>query len=149
MAPSASDHPTVAFFKFAACGEFGFFGRTVRRIKSKGKSKGKKAYEGKPAPRAPGRGSKQQKHVKAPYPHFRYYKKSGHPALIEGEYSEDEYSYRKVMHGERDGKKKNEKVSPNPNRKDPNPMYIGKRKRHDKMASFEDLPLPWKYPGKK
>lgn len=91
----------------------------------------------------------QSKHISAPYPHFRYYKKSKHPALIVGEQPIDEYRYRKVMHGEKDGKRTNERVFPNPNKKDKQPMYIGKRVRHDKKSSFEDYPLPWKYPKKK
>ena len=46
---------------------------------------------------------------KEKYPHFRYYKKSKHPALITGEHSKEEYKYRKVMHSEKDGKRNNEK----------------------------------------
>lgn len=97
--------------------------------------------------------AKQQKmtRVEAPYPHFRYYKKSRHPALIVGEQTNEtveEYKYRKVMHGERDGGRPNEKVYPNPNPKDPEPMYIGKRIRHDDKNNFEELPLSWKYPKK-
>ncbi len=88
------------------------------------------------------------KHIKSSYPHFRYYRKSKHPALITGEHSSEEYNYRKVMHGEKDGKRTNEKVYPNPDKKDPKPMYIGKRVRHDKMTNFEEKPLPWKYPKK-
>ncbi len=99
--------------------------------------------------------------VEAPYPHFRYYKKSKHPALIVGEQNGvktdsngkarevEEYRYRKVMHSERDGGRTNEKVYPNPNPKDPKPMHIGKRVRHDDKENFEELPLPWKYPKKK
>lgn len=91
------------------------------------------------------------KRVEAPYPHFRYYRKSGHPALIVGEQKTgdvDEYKYRKVMHSERDGNRPNEKVYPNPNPKDPKPMYIGKRVKHDEKKRFEEKPLPWKYPKK-
>lgn len=103
-----------------------------------------------------GKNSKQTEKkeiVEAPYPHFRYYKKSGHPALITGECLEDEkktqeYKYRKVMHSEKDGKRNNEKLYPNPNPKDKNPMYIGKRTRIDEKKYFEDKPLPWKYPKK-
>ncbi len=82
------------------------------------------------------------------YPHFRYYKKSKHPALITGERSEEEYNYRKVMHSKKDGKRNNEEVYPNPNPKDKKPMYIGKRVRHDKKSFFEKYILPWKYPKK-
>ncbi len=83
------------------------------------------------------------------YPHFRYYKPSKHPALIVNERSDEEFNYRKVMHNENDGKRKNEKVYPNPNPKDKKPMYIGKRVRHDKKNKFESFILPWKYPTKK
>lgn len=95
--------------------------------------------------------SGNSKRVEAPYPHFRYYRKSGHPALIVGEQKTgdvDEYKYRKVMHSERDGNRPNEKVYPNPNPKDPEPMYIGKRVKHDEKKRFEEKPLPWKYPKK-
>lgn len=88
-------------------------------------------------------------HVSAPYPHFRYYKKNSHPALIVGEQPVEEYQYRKVMHAERDGGRTNERLDPNPNPKDSRPMYIGKRIRHDKKTNFENNPLPWKYPQKK
>ena len=101
----------------------------------------------------------QKKRKKAPvkksgvkqdtYPHFRYYKKSKHPALIVGEQPVEEYRYRKVMHGEKDGKRNNERVFPNPNPHDTQPMYIGKRIRHDKKSAFESQVLPWKYPKKK
>ena len=87
--------------------------------------------------------------AKEKYPHFRYYRKSGHPALITGEHTFEEYKYRKVMHSEKDGKRTNEKVYPNPDPLDKLPMYIGKRVRHDKKKNFEDNPLPWKYPYKK
>lgn len=87
------------------------------------------------------------KKKKETYPHFRYYKKSGHPALIVGEQPIDEYKYRKVMHSPKDGKKTNEKVYPNPNPKDKDPMYIGKRVRHDKKSNFRQDILPWKYPN--
>ena len=81
------------------------------------------------------------------YPHFRYYIKADHPALLTGELSEDEYKFRKVTHSERDGGRLNEKVYPNPNPKDPNPMYIGKRVRHDKKMHFGKR-YQWKYPKK-
>lgn len=83
------------------------------------------------------------------FPHFRNYLKSGHPALIVAEHSSEEYRYRKVMHGEKDGDRNNEKVYPNPNPRDGNPMYIGKRVRHDKKKFFSKTVLPWKYPKKK
>lgn len=101
-----------------------------------------------------------QKRIEAPYPHFRYYRKSQHPALIVGEQKgtklnpqgievkTDEYRYRKVMHGDRDGRHLNEVVFPNPDPKESAPMYIAKRVRHDDKSKFEPLPLPWKYPKK-
>lgn len=91
---------------------------------------------------------KKNKSTKETFPHFRHYKKSGHPALITAEYSETEYNYRKVMHSEKDGKRNNEKVYPNPNPKDDKPMYIGKRVKHDSKKFFGKVPYPWKYPKK-
>ena len=99
--------------------------------------------------------------VEAPFPHFRYYKKSHHPTLIVGEQGSektddkgnirktDEYRYRKVMHSERDGRHLNEKVEPNPDPTDNRPMYIANRVRHDEKDNFENEPLPWKYKLKK
>ena len=78
------------------------------------------------------------------FPHFRRYKKNNHPALIVGEYSEKEYKFRKVTHNEKEGKHLNEKVFPNPDKTDPEPMYINKRIRHDKKNAFDKI-LPWKY----
>lgn len=85
------------------------------------------------------------------FPHFRRYKKSGHPALIVGEQVTDvkeEYKFRKVMHGERDGDRLNEEVKPNPNRTDKEPMYIGKRVRHDEKKYFSSWKYPWVYKKK-
>ncbi len=95
------------------------------------------------------RKSSHAKHVSAPYPHFRYYKKSGHPALIVGEQPVEEYKYKKVTHSQYDGRHLNDKLDPNPNPRDKQTMYIGKRVRHDKKKNFEETPLPWKYPRKK
>ena len=86
--------------------------------------------------------------MKETYPHFRYYKKSGHPALITAEYSEKEYKYRKVMHSERDGRHLNEKVFPNPNPKDKEPMYIARRVRHDEKQFFSEWKYSWQYRNK-
>lgn len=82
------------------------------------------------------------------FPHFRHYLKSGHPALIVGETEPDEYRYRKVTHSEREGRHINEKVEPNPDPTDKDPMYIVKRTRHDKKKYFGKK-YPWKYPPKK
>ncbi len=117
----------------------------VRLEKENPASGGSGSYKKKKSTSA--RGGKSVK--KEPgYPHFRYYKPSKHPALIVEERSKEEFNYRKVMHSERDGNRKNEKVYPNPNPKDNRPMYIGKRIRHDKKNKFDGV-LPWKYPSKK
>jgi len=52
------------------------------------------------------------------------------------------------MHYQKDGKRTNEEIKHNPNETDPKLLYIEKRKRHDKTITFEDHPLPWKYPKK-
>ena len=36
----------------------------------------------------------------------------------------EEYRYRKIMHVEKNGRHLNEKIKPNPDRSDPNPMYL-------------------------
>ena len=69
--------------------------------------------------------------------------------MITAEYSKDEYNFRKVMHNEKDGKRRNEMIFPNPDPLDRQPMYIGKRVRHDKKKYFERQPLSWKYPKNK
>ena len=103
--------------------------------------------------------AKEKRRIEAAYSHFRFYRKSKHPALIVGEQKGtkqtvqgvkevDEYRYRKVMHGEKDGRHLNEVVYPNPNPKDDKPMYIAKRVRHDDKENFENAPLPWKNPKK-
>ena len=112
-----------------------------QRKKSFGKNTKNKPVSGKSNRNTGGR-------VEAPYPHFRYYKKTKHPALIVGEQPVEEYKFRKVMHSEKDGGRNNEKVYPNPDKRDSSPMYIGKRVRHDKKNTFEERPLPWKYPKK-
>ena len=86
-------------------------------------------------------------HKKETFPHFRWYRKSKHPALITGEHSENEYDYRKVTHDPKEGRHSNDKVEPNPNPKDDKPMYIVRRKRHDKKKYFGKR-LAWKYPKK-
>ena len=83
------------------------------------------------------------------YPHFRKYLKSGHPAMITGEYSVDEWSYRKVMHGQKDGWRNNDMITPNPNPFDREPMYVGRRKRHDNKNNFSNWRYNWKIKNKK
>lgn len=96
--------------------------------------------------------NKSKGHVSVSYPHFRYYKKSKHPALIVGEQKgkkdTEEYRYRKVTHSEYDGRHLNEKVYPNPNKKDKRPMYIVKRVRADEKNNFSVWIYPWKYKKK-
>lgn len=87
----------------------------------------------------------RSKQVREEYPHFRHYKKSGHPALIVSEHSTSEYKYRKVTHSERDGRHLNEKVFPNPDKRDKRPMYIAKRVRHDVKDNFSKWKYPWRY----
>ena len=85
------------------------------------------------------------------YPHFRQYKKSGHPALIElltkhNKTGEDVYGYRDVTHSKYRGRHMNQEIDPNPDRTDPKPMYIRKGRKFDSPENFSDLPLPWEYP---
>ena len=82
------------------------------------------------------------------YPHFRRYLKAGHPALIVGEHSEDEYSYHKVTHSPVEGRRNNDMIFPNPNPSDKEPMYIARRRRHDKKKHFSKWKYPWKVPKK-
>ncbi len=90
--------------------------------------------------------------VEAPYPHFRYYKKSRHPALIVGEQNteqnEEEYRFKKATHSPTEGRHKNDKIEPNPDPTDNKPMYIVRRERHDLKENFEDKPLSWRPPKK-
>lgn len=78
------------------------------------------------------------------YPHFRRYNKSGHPAMITGEYSSDEWNYRKVTHSDKDGRHLNQKYYPNPNPLDSKPMYVAKRVRHDDKVNFSKWRYKWK-----
>ena len=49
------------------------------------------------------------------------------------------------MHNDKDGRHLNEKVFPNPNKRDKEPMYIAKRIRHDKKDNFSSWKYPWIY----
>ena len=84
---------------------------------------------------------------KESYPHFRWYHKSKHPALITGEHEEDEYNFHKVTHDPKEGRQNNYHITPNPDPKYKRPMYIVRRQRHDKKKYFGNR-LPWKYPKK-
>lgn len=81
---------------------------------------------------------------KQKFPHFRKYLKSNHPAMIIGEFSEKEWNYKKVMHGERDGRHLNDTIEPNPNPLDPEPMHVTRRVRHDKKVNFSNWRYKWK-----
>ena len=119
----------------------------------------KKSGAGKQTQTPGNTGQKSKTAEKEKFPHFRYHKKTQHPALVVGEQKgkktdrqgkeceTDEYKYRKVMHSDRDGRHLNEKITPNPNPQDPEPMYIGKRVRHDEKKNFGEK-YPWKYPKK-
>ncbi len=138
--------PNGRSFQIRSMRRIWIFGRTVRRIKSKGKSKGKKAYEGKPAPRAPGRGSKQQKHVKAPYPHFRKYKKveggsvkrGKHPKLILKRVG-NQYVFMGLTESAKRGHHANFKLDHNPEKGNGNVAYIRKELRCDSVDNFGDI----------
>ena len=80
------------------------------------------------------------------YPHFRRYKKSGHPALILSEEKQD-YHFRRVTSSEYSGHHRNEKVYPNPDKRKTTPMYIVKQRQKDKKKFFGKK-YPWKYPNK-
>lgn len=83
------------------------------------------------------------------YPHFRKYKKSGHPAMITGEHSAKEWNYRKVMHKDRDGRHLNDKYDPNPNPLDSEPMYVARRVRYDDKKNFSTWRYRWRIKNKK
>ena len=124
--------------------------------KASSKAPSQKSETGRKVKKSGNAAGKKKAPEKEEFPHFRRYKKSNHPALIIGEQKgkktdnqgraceTDEYKYRKVMHNEKDGNSPNEKVNPNPNPKDPRPMYIGKRVRHDEKKNFGEK-YPWKY----
>ena len=84
---------------------------------------------------------------KEKFPHFRRYKKSGHPALILDE-EKDNYLFRRVTSSEKSGHHKNEKVFPNPDKRRTTPMYIVKNRQIDKKKFFSKQKYPWKYPSK-
>lgn len=89
-----------------------------------------------------------QKYIEAPYPHFRKYRKSGHPALLIGEdiNNSNRVVYRRTSHEHNFGKgKAYDTVSPNPKPYDPRPMYIEKKKRVDEKKNFASRPYPWKF----
>lgn len=86
--------------------------------------------------------------VKETYPHFRYYFKSQHPALILREEDSEKYRFRRVTSSEWSGRHRNEKVDPNPDRTKIMPMYIVKAEQTDKKKRFSLWKYPWAYPKK-
>ena len=82
------------------------------------------------------------------FPHFRHYKKSGHPALILGEKNNEEYKFRRVTSSEFSGHHRNEVVVPNPDKRRNTPMYIVKQRQTDKKKFFSKWKYPWKMPKK-
>ena len=83
---------------------------------------------------------------KKTYPHFRHYKKSGHPALILSEEKNDRYKFRRVTSSEFSGHHRNEKVEPNPDKRRKTPMYIVKQRQVDEKKHFSEWKYSWKYP---
>ena len=90
-----------------------------------------------------------KKDEESTYPHFRFYFKSKHPAMITAEHSKDEWQYRKVMHSDRDGRHLNETFDPNPDSSDKEPMHVARRKRHDRKDNFSKWQYTWEIKNKK
>lgn len=88
------------------------------------------------------------KQTKETYPHFRHYKKSGHPALILYPEGEEKYEFRRVTSSEFSGHHRNEKIEPNPDKRRITPMYIVKQHQTDLRKNFSSWKYPWKYPKK-
>ena len=87
--------------------------------------------------------------TKEKYPHFRHYKKSGHPALILSEDTADKYKFRRVTSSEFSGHHRNERIEPNPDIRRITPMYIVKQKQSDYKKNFSTWKYPWKPPKTK
>ena len=92
---------------------------------------------------------KRKKPSNESFPHFRHYKKSGHPALILSEEPEEKYKFRRVTSSEFSGHHRNEKVDPNPDSRRSTPMYIVKQRQTDYKKNFSKWKYPWKLPKKK
>ena len=86
---------------------------------------------------------------KETYPHFRHYKKSGHPAMILEEIDSSTYRFRRVTSSEFSGHHRNEKVDPNPDKRRSTPMYIVKQRQKDLKKNFSEWKYPWVYPKNK
>lgn len=81
------------------------------------------------------------------YPHFRFYFVSQHPALIIDEEGK-QYIFRRVTSSEFSGHHKNEKVSPNPDKRRDTPMYIVKKHDKDDKGRFSKWKYSWEYKKK-
>ena len=92
--------------------------------------------------------SQKAKKAVEKFPHFRHYKKSGHPALILSEESDDKYKFRRVTSSEYSGHHRNECVEPNPDKRRKTPMYIVKQRQSDYKKNFSTWKYPWKFPEK-
>ena len=86
--------------------------------------------------------------AKENFPHFRHYKKSGHPALILSNDGDDKYKFRRVTSSEFSGHHRNEKIEPNPDKRRSTPMYIVKQRQSDFKKHFSTWKYSWKYPKK-
>ena len=73
--------------------------------------------------------------------HFRYYKKSGHPALIVDEEGKL-FAFHRVTSSEKSGHHKNWEVNPNPQPSKKTPMFIVKKEEKDRKTSFKEK-LRW------
>ena len=92
--------------------------------------------------------SSKPKKTKEKFPHFRHYKKSGHPALILSEDTEEKYKFRRVTSSEFSGHHRNERIEPNPDKRRKTPMYIVKQRQSDYKKNFSTWKYPWKFPKK-
>ena len=92
--------------------------------------------------------SPKSKKTKEKFPHFRHYKKSGHPALILSEETEEKYKFRRVTSSEFSGHHRNERIDPNPDKRRKTPMYIVKQRQSDYKKNFSTWKYPWKFPKK-
>ena len=92
--------------------------------------------------------SSNPKKTREKFPHFRHYKKSGHPALIISEDINEKYKFRRVTSSEFSGHHRNERIEPNPDKRRKTPMYIVKQRQSDKKTKFSSWKYPWKYPQK-
>ena len=85
---------------------------------------------------------------KKKFPHFRHYKKSGYPALILSEDTEEKYKFKRVTSSEFSGHHRNERIEPNPDKRRKTPMYIVKQRQSDYKKNFSTWKYPWKFPEK-